>query len=458
MYQVVGSVYETNVEEAQELIWIIIRAIQILAAILVAFFLIYLIILRRNFHKPLVLNKLFCLTVVVTCIVSILGMNLLGIRFSKVYPFSAVRYQIKYFKEIYRFRKTYEGLNYEFSGRIDSPSNLRETYILIIGEAARKASMSIYGYPQNTTPILQNLVKTRCKNVIPYTNAISASAFTRVSVPIMLSVTDAESLRQLAYSPSIIRIFNAVGYKTFLISNQPRRGFHQDVISTMMKDVAYSVYLEDIGYLDRTYDAAVIPFLRQCLKDTCNKKLIVVHLMGSHYNYKERYPPDFSFFGEEGLVTTYNNSIRYTDYVFGGIAKEVLKSDEAIALLYASDHGENLNDNNDGNTGHGLREFTRYELEIPFIFVLNAAFIEVKASKVERLIKRTNHAVSHDHVSHSLLGLAGIYDNQVYQESKDLSSLRFLEQERYVIDRDMNIFLVNLYQRRILKALTQNSR
>ncbi|MCZ6594187.1 MAG: phosphoethanolamine transferase, partial [Bacteroidetes bacterium] len=356
---------------------------------------------------------------------------------------------------IYSFKRTYANLNYQFSGDIDSPGELKETYILIIGESARKASMSLYGYHRDTNPILQNFMATYRQNIIPYTNAISVSPFTRASVPVMLSVTDAKSIKALKYRPSIIKIFNAVGYKTFLISNQPRRGFHHDVISTMMKDVASSIYLEDVGSVDKTYDAAVIPFLERCLKDTSNKKLIVIHLIGSHYNYKERYPPNHSFFEGESLVTTYNNSIRYTDLVLGEIAKVVLNSDQAIAVLYVSDHGENLNDNNDNNFGHGRNDFTQYELEIPFIFIFNSAFIETKTSKVEKLIKRKNYAVSHDHVSHTLLGLAGIYDDQVYKESKDLASPFLFEQGRYVIDRDdMNIFLVNLYKGRILKTLS----
>lgn len=444
MYQVVASLYETNYKEAEELIWTVGTNIKIIVALVISLFLIYLIIVKRNSSQSLSFNKPFSFAVVGVCILCILVAKLIGVRFSRVYPVSAISYNIKYFNEIYSFKRTYANLNYQFSGDIDSPGELKETYILIIGESARKASMSLYGYSRETTPVLQHFLAISRKSIIPYTDATSVSSFTRASVPVMLSSANAKSISELQNYPSIIKIFNAAGYKTFLISSQPRRGFHSDVISTIMNDVMSSIYLEDLNTPDKAYDEAIIPFLQQCLNDSSHKKLILVHLEGSHSWYQKRYPSSHSFFRGDDLVTTYDNSIRYTDFVLGKIINIVLNSEQAISVLYVSDHGENLNDHNNNTFGHGQKHFTKYELEIPFIFIFNPAFVETKTSKVKELMKRMHDPVSHDHVSHTLLGLAGIYDEQEYDESKDLTSPNFLEQDLYVIDRNMNIFSLTL--------------
>ena len=51
--------------------------------------------------------------------------------------------------------------------------------------------------------------------------------------------------------------------------------------------------------------------------------LIIIHLMGNHGNYHDRYPDEFNKYS--GDIGTYDNSILYNDYpemVFKPILKE----------------------------------------------------------------------------------------------------------------------------------------
>lgn len=56
-----------------------------------------------------------------------------------------------------------------------------ETFILVIGEAARKISLSSYGYHHKTTPELDEMLKAYPGNIIQFSDAISTAAFTKAS-------------------------------------------------------------------------------------------------------------------------------------------------------------------------------------------------------------------------------------------------------------------------------------
>jgi heptose-I-phosphate ethanolaminephosphotransferase len=121
-------------------------------------------------------------------------------------------------------------------------------------------------------------------------------------------------------------------------------------------------------------------------------------------------------------------------------------------ILYASDHGENLNDFGDGNVGHGTREFTRFEFEIPFIIYFNDSFLKRFPDKAGHIRKLKKAPISQDNISHTFLGVAGILDKRYYRPEEDLSSPLFRTHTRYVIDENMNVYRfdsLNLYERKV---------
>ena len=83
---------------------------------------------------------------------------------------------------------------------------------------------------------------------------------------------------------------------------------------------------------------------------------------------------------------------------------------QPAVTLYVSDHGENLNDMGDNNYGHGTRALTPYELKVPFVFYFNDAFLGKYPETAKKLRERRESPVCHDHITHTLMGLAGISD------------------------------------------------
>ena len=199
-----------------------------------------------------------------------------------------------------------------------------ENIVVLIGESVRKQNMSLYGYQRETTP---NEAAER-DNMLLYQNAYSPAAITNMSVPIVLSNIDINNYQKelKKLGDNIVNAANHSGYNTFWYSTQG--GAHGIT--------AIATYSKNKKFLNG-YDEAVIPYLKEALKDSSPKKLIVLHINGSHPYACDKYPPKEAVW-EGGIDECYDNSIRYTDKIIGQIF-ELLKNKNS-ALVYFSDHGQ----------------------------------------------------------------------------------------------------------------------
>lgn len=199
-----------------------------------------------------------------------------------------------------------------------------ENIVVLVGESVRKQNMSLYGYQRETTP---NEAAER-DNMLLYQNAYSPAAITNMSVPIVLSNIDINNYQKelKKLGDNIVNAANHSGYNTFWYSTQG--GAHGIT--------AIATYSKNKKFLNG-YDEAVIPYLKDALKDSSPKKLIVLHINGSHPYACDKYPPKEAVW-EGGIDECYDNSIRYTDKLIGQIF-ELLKNKNS-ALVYFSDHGQ----------------------------------------------------------------------------------------------------------------------
>jgi lipid A ethanolaminephosphotransferase len=151
--------------------------------------------------------------------------------------------------------------------------------------------------------------------------------------------------------------------------------------------------------------------------------LVVMHQMGSHGPaYFKRTPPAFKRFmpecstnvlqdcGAEQLTNAYDNTIAYTDhFLAAGIAW--LRQREALnhtAMIYVSDHGESLGENN--LYLHGLPYAIAPDVQkrVPWITWLSPGFAQQQGLDLACLKDRGEVAISHDHYFHSVLGLLDV--------------------------------------------------
>ena len=102
-------------------------------------------------------------------------------------------------------------------------------------------------------------------------------------------------------------------------------------------------------------DDYLLALVQEELAKGNRKQFIVLHTYGSHFNYRERYPAEAAFFQpdspadaefkyRDNLINAYDNSIRYTDDFLSRLIGLLQQQDAGSAMLYTSDHGEDIFD------------------------------------------------------------------------------------------------------------------
>ena len=74
-------------------------------------------------------------------------------------------------------------------------------------------------------------------------------------------------------------------------------GAHDSTISTYAYEADIIKFFSYSDYSQRgEYDTKLMPYLSRILSESTKKKFIILHTLGSHFNYMDRYPKDFDIF------------------------------------------------------------------------------------------------------------------------------------------------------------------
>lgn len=253
------------------------------------------------------------------------------------------------------------------------------TIVLVIGESLRRNRMSLYGYPLPTTPHLD----ARRQQLLVFESAISPSNQTVPSLTKMLTPATVRQPDLFLTKPSILAAAKKAGYHTYWLSNQGRVGPFDSLISLIANDADTLIYTNTEFY-GSVLDEALLHPLEVILREPDLHKFIVIHTLGSHQNYRNRYPSHQAYFdsedyageeagGEEAVVQSeYDNSVRYSDGFLEQILGRLEKQSGSV-LLFVSDHGERLYENGIATCGHGFPDPTRTEFDVPYFLWCNGA-------------------------------------------------------------------------------------
>ena len=244
----------------------------------------------------------------------------------------------------------------------------KQTYVLVIGESVDKKHMQIYGYDRETTPCFKKIEN----ELFVFKNVRTAHVLTNDAVKSMLQLIDKNGKKS-----TIIHFFKNAGFKTFWFSNQGQNHFFDNVLKRIGMLCDQSVFINRTDFRNmvhqKYFDEELLKYFQNALRDPANKKLIILHLSGSHFPLDLRYPKKFKKFSvSEGyrdkkkakVVCEYDNSILYTDYVLNETIS-ILKAEGGIScLLYLSDHGQDIYDRKDCEL---TSRKTIHAYEIPFV-------------------------------------------------------------------------------------------
>ncbi|HEY9124476.1 MAG TPA: sulfatase-like hydrolase/transferase [Bacteroidales bacterium] len=289
------------------------------------------------------------------------------------------------------------------------------TIILVIGESANRNHMSIYGYNNPTTPKLLNR-----SDLYIFDNVISPYCHTLDAVRAALTEANIDNKMPFNQAVSIIDVAKPAGYKTYWLSNQSPLGIWDNFITVLAKKADVCSFFNVSGSssteagFKKSDDICLIEPLKKALNDTTPFKLIIVHLMGSHGQYHLRYPSSFQKFNygkdkKNQTIAQYDNSILYTDFVLDSIftilERIPLQKNNPSALLYFSDHGENVYDKLDF-VGHDYADTLPYSIvEIPFVLWMSKQYQEANPDMTKLMAKNVHSPYMTDDLFHSLISL-----------------------------------------------------
>ena len=326
--------------------------------------------------------------------------------------------------------------DFKFDARSEHSATAPEVYVMVVGETARAHNFSLYGYPRNTNPLLS-----KTPGIKAFPNVTTQSNTTHKSVPMLLSAASAEDFERLFHEKGILAAFKEAGFHTVFISNQLPNHSFIDFLGEQA-DEHYFLKKEDASQGNH-YDEDLLQKLDEILPlaDASSsahyhyryrKLFVVLHSYGSHFNYQERYPRSFAYFKPDSrseaksenrrdLLNAYDNTIRYTDYILHGIIERLQKwegiqtktdgvyGQPISAMLYTSDHGENIFDDDRHLFLHAAPKASDYELHVPFIIWTSDGFSKQYPDILKALGEnRSKQVQSSLSAFHTMLGIGGI--------------------------------------------------
>lgn len=322
-------------------------------------------------------------------------------HFTESYPFNVIFSYVSAQKNLqdYTHYKMTAVEQIEITKNNPSP----RTFVLVIGESATRNRLQLYGAPAANNPYLQLIEN----ELFLFKDVITLHPHTMASLPVILTQNKGltndnpeELEQQTAFAYSFIQVLKKAGYKTFWISNQASLGGSSSQTGFYARSTDYQKFFHIYDANNPTmYDEAVLNDFQKQLNDPAPLKFFVLHLQGSHYNFKSRVPLKF-----QKLADDYDNTLLYTDWLLSEVIGELKKMALPTGLLYLSDHGLLLNACGKAYTHYDNKE----AFEIPFFFWLSDSWKKENSEKVSFLKDNMNKKWTTQYVFDSLLDLAGV--------------------------------------------------
>lgn len=298
--------------------------------------------------------------------------------------------------------------------------------LLVVGETARAQNFGLNGYERATTPALSRWQAE--EGLVNFDQVSSCGTNTLVSVPCLFSpLTRAQGGDRPPEHENLLDVLQRAGLAVLWIDNQAG-------CKGVCNRVPHASPAENppAGLCDggECLDPAMLQGLdaRIAALDPVRSArgvVLVMHQMGSHGPaYFKRTPADHKPFQPEcqsntlsdcprdQLVNAYDNTIAYTDH-FLDLALQWLKDRSErgandTGLIYVSDHGESLSEN--GLYLHGVPYALApsQQTRVPMVAWLSPAMQAREGISLDCLRQRAQHAMSHDHFFHTVLGLMDV--------------------------------------------------
>lgn len=297
-------------------------------------------------------------------------------------------------------------------------SQNKGVYVLVIGESQNRLHMHAYSYDRDTTPWLDK--EKEDPDCLLFTNAYSCHTHTVPVLTYALTAKNQYNQLQLEDAVSLLEVAKAAGYNTAWISNQVQYSAWDTPITIIASEADQQRWFnKNVGETTKTnfYDDKVISGLKSLTYS--DHMLIIVHLMGNHGSYDDRYPKDFNIYhGQEKDIDSYDNSIRYNDWVVSQIYQTVKDIPYFQGMIYFSDHTDAI----DQHLDHDCSQFVYPMTYIPFYMIFSPAYIQHNPNILTNLKNHQNTYFTNDLIFNTMLGIMHIQVPSLYEPQNDITT------------------------------------
>ena len=311
--------------------------------------------------------------------------------------------------------------NFAFGAMKKDSLGQRQVYVLIIGESSRYDRWQVNGYHRPTSPRLSAR-----QDLLSYRDVIAGAHYTWVSVPQIITRATPDNYDLQYKEKSVLQAFRESGFKTVWLSNQSDQDIfwtgsitlHAKTADISIFSPTYSPNLE----FERIYDGRLLPLLDSILRADKKDLFIVMHTMGNHWEYSQRYPPEFDKFqpsgytqsinppdaaNREALLNSYDNSILYADYIVDSVISTVKAHAAVSAVTFISDHGEDLYDTYPDQIDFHFRPSTA-TLKVPLFVWTSDLYKKAYSQKQNNLEANIANKIGAENMFYSLIDMANI--------------------------------------------------
>lgn len=298
--------------------------------------------------------------------------------------------------------------------------------VLVVGETGRADHFALNGYPRPTNPELSKV------DVASFREVTSCGTNTAASLPCMFSHLGREGFLARGHDQeNLVDLVQHVGMAVLWLDNQAGcKGLCNAVphADASLPPPGAPPLASGLCTDGECLDAALLHGLDERLAALPAERrsrgvLLVLHQMGSHGPaYYKRSPPDRKPFQPEcttnvlqqcdpaALINGYDNSIAYTDHILAGTIDWLSRQSAAYepAMVYVSDHGESLGENNLYLHGLPYAVAPREQKHVPMIAWLSPPLQASQRLPMTCLRQRLDQPLSHDNLFHTVVGLLQI--------------------------------------------------
>lgn len=413
------AIYQTNLTEAIEYISSIGILLPLSLSIIIS--IIYVFYKKtntflQNLHNIVLHDKQ---KIILLLLFSSLSIYLSTNLYYKTYFYELAISTNDYFQSIKLYRDGRNDILNNLTVQKNNTQQKPHSIFIVIGESATRNYMSSFTeMSDNTTPWLSN--NKNNSNFIIFQNAYSCEYSTGPTLSHALTESSYYNNKPFYESISFIDIAKKAGYKTYWFSNQGIIGAADTPITLVAETAEYKKWVSQDNTAKSQYDEELINYLKYVNPNENN--LVVLHIMGSHIDYNNRYPTKFQKWtdpGETGRLADYKNSLLYTDNILQKIFEYGKTKLNLDAMIYFSDHGNDPNRSRDPDSTKFIF------LRIPMFIYYSDNYKKTNPTIVNNIAMNKDKYFSNDLLYDFVCGILNITSNH-YDETQSLSSNKYM--------------------------------